>query len=102
MGFKAEFENGEVVDGLSEDRLFMMMGRMVNPGNSTIVIEPTGKEKWYVVIGLLDSGEYEVEFRDPRLNEHRVLSQSSKGEIALEVTIWLSEREGMYRRDRDV
>jgi hypothetical protein len=91
--YQATFEGGEVVDDPSEDRLFIMLGRLELPNNSNIIIEPCNKmREWYVVISLMDDSGYEVEFRDPDLREHDIQSMGSKSQVALHVIIWLAGR----------
>lgn len=93
---RATFEAGEVVDDPSEDRLFIMLGRLALPENSSLVIEPCqGTAQWYVVVSLLGPDRYELEFRDPAFREHELRESSSKPEIARDVTVWLSERFGI-------
>jgi hypothetical protein len=93
---RATFEGGEVVDDPSEDRLFIMLGRLELPENSSLVIEPCdGAAQWYVVISLLGPDRYELEFRDPAFREHEIRETSSKSEIARDVTVWVAERFGI-------
>jgi hypothetical protein len=97
---RATFEAGEVVEDPSEDRLFIMLGRLEAPENSNLVIEPCdepcqGDAQWYVVISLLGPDRYELEFRDPAFGEHELRETSSKSEIARDVTVWVAERFGI-------
>jgi hypothetical protein len=97
--YRATFEGGEVVDDPSEDRLFIMLGRLELPDNSNIVIEPCGKVKeWYVVIALTDDSGYEIEFRDPDFREHDIQNMGSKSQVARQVTIWLAGRGSLASR----
>lgn len=93
--YRATFEGGEVIDDPSEDRLFIMLGRLELPDNSNIIIEPCDAAKsWYVVISLMEDSGYEVEFRDPRLGEHDIQFTDSRNSVARDVTSWLAERFG--------
>jgi hypothetical protein len=100
--YRATFEDGEVVGDPSEDRLFIMLGRLALLDNSNIVIEPCDSAKaWYVVISLVGASSYEVEFRDPDFRVHDLEVMSSKSRVARDVIIWLVERFGVTGYERN-
>jgi hypothetical protein len=74
----------------SEDALYMRISDLELPDNSFLTIEPARQEGgWYAVVSLLESGSYEVEYRDHRRNEHRVEQELDLADLSKDLIIWL-------------
>ena len=90
--YVAESEGGDVVADPSEDALYMRISDLVFPDNSFVTVQPVGeRQDWHVVVALLEEGGYEVEYRDKRRGEHRVMNDTEVSDIAHELIIWLRD-----------
>jgi len=87
--YRAESENGEVVEDPSEDSLYMRVSDLREPDNTYLVIEPSDERfDWHVVIALHPEGGYELELRNPSRQEHSVTHETDRSKLCRNVTIW--------------
>ncbi|MGW0574737.1 hypothetical protein ACWD25_01955 [Streptomyces sp. NPDC002920] len=84
-----ETESGDRYEDPSEDHIFDKVVELTWPENTFFTIEGvTGG--WYVVVSLLDDGNFEVEYRNPPLREHRIESAGAASDIAHDVIVWIA------------
>ncbi|MEU7988263.1 hypothetical protein AB0B56_25640 [Streptosporangium canum] len=89
--FRAETEDGKIVNDPSEDSVHTLIKSLALPDNSFLTIEPPdGSPAWFAVISLLPDGAYEVEYRDPARGVHDLTPENDRSRIAREVTMWLT------------
>lgn len=91
--FGADSENGEHIDGPSEDALFELIGALNDSDNTFVVIEPDEDDpSWFASVAVVEEGGYEIVRRDAAHREHKVHTDTDIGRIALDLTIWLAAR----------
>ncbi|MFE0106340.1 hypothetical protein [Streptomyces sp. NPDC059009] len=91
--YRADSENGDCVDDPSEDALFMLVDDLDDADNTFVVIQPDEADPaWFVSVAVLEEGGYEVVRRDVARREHQVSTAAEVGEIARDLTIWMTER----------
>lgn len=67
-GYGVVSENGDHIEGASEDALFEMITALDDTDNTFIVIEPdTDDPTWFASVAVLDEGGYEIVRRDSAL-----------------------------------
>ncbi|EHM26128.1 MULTISPECIES: hypothetical protein [Streptomyces] len=92
--YRAESENGDHIEDPSEDALFMLFEDLNSTDNTFVVIQPDEDDPaWSTSVTVLDDGGYEVVRRDTTRNEHEVVTETSIGRIALDLTIWMAARD---------
>ncbi|MGW7487038.1 hypothetical protein [Streptomyces sp. NPDC054786] len=91
---RAGSENGDHIDGPSEDVLFMLIDDLNDSDNTFVVIQPDEDDPaWFTSVATLDEGGYEVVCRDSIRREHDVATETSIGRIARDLTIWMAARD---------
>ncbi|KAB1908906.1 hypothetical protein F8279_05145 [Micromonospora sp. AMSO1212t] len=91
--YYADAENGDHVDDPSEDALLMLIDELNHDDNTFVTINPADDDPaWYASISLLDDGAYEVERRDADQRIHDFTTETDRGDIAKNLTIWLAGR----------
>ncbi|MEV7872766.1 hypothetical protein AB0P17_43270 [Streptomyces sp. NPDC088124] len=89
----ADSENGDHIDDLSEDALFMLISDLNDADNTFVVIQPDEDEPaWFASVAVLDEGGYEVVRRDTNRREHDVSVETAINQIAGDLTKWLAAR----------
>ncbi|MFD4335670.1 hypothetical protein ACFWPP_00375 [Streptomyces anulatus] len=91
--YRADSENGDHIADPSEDALFMLFDDLDGSDNTFVVIRPDQDDPvWWASVTFLGKGGYEVVRRDTTHHEHEVVTETSIGRIALDLTIWMSAR----------
>ncbi|WP_399919967.1 hypothetical protein [Streptomyces kanamyceticus] len=86
-------ENGDHIEGASEDALFEMISALDDTDNTFIVIEPDADDPtWFVSVAALEEGGYEIVRRDSARHEHKVHTETDVSRIALDLIVWLAGR----------
>ncbi|MEU7826696.1 hypothetical protein [Catellatospora sp. NPDC049133] len=89
--YHADTENGDYIVDPSEDALFMLIEDLNATDNTFLTIEPPGEEPaWYASVSLLENGVYEVERNHPERRIHELTTETDRGKIAKDLTIWLA------------
>jgi hypothetical protein len=91
--YYAETENGDHMADPSEDGLFMLLAELDHAGNTFITVKPARDSAWYASVTLLEDGSYTVERRDPVRQQHEFGTETDIGKIALDLTVWLADRD---------
>ncbi|MFH9265318.1 hypothetical protein ACH4KN_13825 [Streptomyces sp. NPDC017546] len=92
--YRADSENGDHIEDPSEDALFMLFDDLNGSDNTFVVIRPDEDDPvWSASVTVLDDGGYEVVRRDSSRDEHEVVTETSIGRIALDLTIWMAARD---------
>ncbi|MFF8646458.1 hypothetical protein [Streptomyces sp. NPDC015345] len=92
-GYGVVSENGDRIEGASEDALFEMISALDDTDNTFIVVEPdTDDPTWFASVAILDEGGYEIVRRDSAHHEHRVHKETDISRIALDLIVWLAAR----------
>ncbi|MEU6673857.1 hypothetical protein [Streptomyces sp. NPDC046925] len=92
-GYGVVSENGDRIDGASEDALFEMISALDDTHNTFIVIEPdTDDPAWFASVAVLEGQGFEVVRRDPAYREHKVHTDSDISRIAFDLIVWLAAR----------
>jgi hypothetical protein len=95
---KAETESGELVAEPSEDALHEMIIGLSAPDNTFVIVEPDDDDPaWFASVSLLDSGTYEVEYRDAVRGRHHLGTATDPSRIANDVTCWTAETARAHR-----
>jgi hypothetical protein len=72
-GYGVVSENGDHIEGASEDALFEMISALDGTDNTFIVIEPdTDDPAWFASVAVLEEGGYEIVRSDSARHEHKV------------------------------
>ncbi|ALO99098.1 hypothetical protein SHL15_8131 [Streptomyces hygroscopicus subsp. limoneus] len=101
--YGADSENGDRIDDLSEDALFMMISDLDDSDNTFVVVQPDEDDPvWFASVAVLDEGSYEIVRRDTARNEHEVTMATSIDDIARDLTRWLAVRDFSGRSTRQV
>ncbi|MFD5721434.1 hypothetical protein [Streptomyces sp. NPDC127036] len=101
--YGAESENGDRIDGPSEDALFMLFDDLNDADNTFVIIQPDEDEPvWFASVAVLDEGGYEIVRRDASRREHEVTKATSINDIAYDLTIWIAGRSFPGRPPRKV
>ncbi|MFE9636590.1 hypothetical protein [Streptomyces sp. NPDC006463] len=91
--YGADSENGDRIDDLSEDALFMMISDLNASDNTFVVVQPDEDDPvWFASVAVLDGDGYEVVRCDTTRNEHEVTTSTSINGIARDLTIWMAAR----------
>jgi hypothetical protein len=86
-------ENGDRVDDLSENALFMMPRELDSGDNTFVVVQPDDDEPVRIAsMTVLDEEGFEVVLRDTGHNEHHASVSSSVRYIARDLTAWPAAR----------
>ncbi|MET9498139.1 hypothetical protein [Streptomyces sp. NPDC006552] len=100
-GYGVVSENGDHIEGASEDALFEMVSALNDTDNTFIVIEPdTDDPTWFASVAVLEEGGYEIVCRDSARHEHKVHTESDISRIALDLIVWLAARNIAGQRAR--
>ncbi|MFI6090744.1 hypothetical protein [Streptomyces sp. NPDC051218] len=92
-GYGVVSENGDHIEGASEDALFEMISALDGTDNTFIVIEPdTDDPAWFASVAVLEEGGYEIVRSDSARYEHQVHTETDISRIALDLIIWLTTR----------
>lgn len=92
-GYGVVSENGDNIEGASEDALFEMISALDDTDNTFIVIEPhTDDSAWFASVAVLEEGGYEIARRDFAHHEHKVHTETDISRIALDLIVWLAAR----------
>ncbi|MEV1023037.1 hypothetical protein [Streptomyces sp. NPDC050264] len=92
-GYGVVSENGDHIDGASEDALFEMISELNDTDNTFIVVEPdTEDPTWFASVAVLEGQGFEIACRDPAYREHKVHTDTNIGRIALDLIVWLAAR----------
>ncbi|MGY0235518.1 hypothetical protein [Longispora urticae] len=92
--YRADTEDGDHIEDPSEDSLFMLLTDLDATGNTYLTVTPPDDTAtWYVSVARCDDGGYEVEYRDPHRREHEVIVHADAGRVALDLTVWLADRD---------
>jgi hypothetical protein len=93
-GYGVVSENGDHIEGASEDALFEMISALDDIDNTFIVIEPdTDDPTWFASVAVRDEGGYEIVRRDSARHEHEVHTETDISRIALDLIVWLAARD---------
>ncbi|MFE7453332.1 hypothetical protein [Streptomyces griseus] len=99
--YRADSENGDHIEDPSEDALYMLFDDLNDSDNTFVVIRPDEADPvWSASVTYLDEGGYEVVRRDSTRREHEVVTETSIGRIALDLTIWMAARDHPERAAR--
>ncbi|WP_406148806.1 hypothetical protein [Streptomyces anulatus] len=92
--YRADSEDGDHIEDPSEDALFMLFDDLNGSDNTFVVIQPDQEDPaWWATVTLLGKGGYKVVRRDTTRREHEVVTETSIGRIALDLTIWMAARD---------
>ncbi|MER5348523.1 hypothetical protein ABT030_51665 [Streptomyces mirabilis] len=90
----ADSENGHHINDPSEDALFDLISELNDVDNTFIVIQPDEDDPaWFASVAVLDEGGYEIVRRDTTRREHEVNTETSTGQIANDLIVWLAARD---------
>ncbi|MBO1337251.1 hypothetical protein [Streptomyces sp. VRA16 Mangrove soil] len=100
-GYGVVSENGDHIEGASEDALFEMISALNDADNTFIVIEPdTDAPTWFASVAVLDEDGFEIVRRDSSRREHTVHTETDIGRISADLIVWLASRNFPGRPDR--
>ncbi|MCI0384153.1 hypothetical protein [Streptomyces sp. CNQ085] len=89
----ADSENGDHIDGPSEDALFMLIDDLNDTDNTFVVIQPDQDDPaWFASVAVLDDGGYEIVRHDSRHREHDVSVETGIDRITGDLIRWLATR----------
>lgn len=89
--YRARTEAGQALDDPTEDGIYELLTELSEPDNTYPVIEQhDASASWRAVVSLLPGGGFEVEYEDTVRPEHRVVTETSRDRIALDLIVWVS------------
>ncbi|MEW2391042.1 hypothetical protein AB0933_22065 [Streptomyces venezuelae] len=92
-GYGVVSENGDHIEGASEDTLFEMISELNDTDNTFIVVEPDMDDPtWFASVAVLEGQGYEIVRRDAAYREHKVDVDTDVGRIAFDLIVWLAAR----------